>query len=1313
MLVRDALRPWEDVQFLTSDSAPFGFPRRQFVRRPDAFKALLHPDDLKRVARLPLRFPNGKPVSWNFRVRHADGRYRRWYEAVRLLPSKNGNGAKLISCVVRMTGRAPAPQLRARVRERLDGYLQAVAMGVVTTPTGPAAHWPLLVQHSPVAMMLVKLTGEIIYSNPALRRNHGGKLAGARTMAAFVEAAHADRAVRARLLTYWRDEVVARASCQRELAVFRSPVEGVGGTHEIVFHWIMSGGMVVVTLEDITQFRRVELALRNSQERLSYALHGANDGIWDWNLATDAVYYSPRWKEMLGYADHEVENHLSAWSRLVHPEDREAVLKQAAAFMAGLTARHEVEFRMRHKAGHWVDILARGILIRNAQGRPQRMVGTHMDITARREAERQLREVQAQLEQRVRDRTAELLAARTRLETLLHAAPAGIVIHDAAGRIVLTNNTARRILCLTEQEAAGGGIDRTGWRFLREDGTAIPPEEHPVPQVLAARQGRAGRIVGVQSPRLAEAVWLYANAEPSFDELGRLSEVVISFMDITSRLKAERARDEHLQLLQNIINSSADMIFVKDCELRTVLCNTAFAQAVGKQPADLYGRTDIENGWNPDLVKGDPARRIRGFETDDRAALAGQIVRNPCDPANVGGEIRFFDTIKLPLRNAAGEVVGLLAVCRDITDRQKMEAALQESEERLRLALVAANQGFYDLNVQTGECVVSPEYATMLGYDPAVFRETNAAWIERLHPDDREAVAKYYQEYVAGLCPAYAVEFRQRTRDGDWKWILSFGKIVSYTADGRPLRMLGTHTDITGRKRAETELRESEAKHRQLIEGMMDAYSRVDGNGRFIQTNAAFQDLLGYSETELRGLTYYDITPEAWHVTDDRIRQEQVRARGYSDVYEKEYRRKDGAVFPIEIRTFLTRDEAGRPTGMWSIVRDITIRKRIETELRRLNESLEECVTQRTAALKESEARFRQLAEATIEGIVFSQAGVVTDSNTQFAAMFGYEPDEVAGRPVIDFIAPESRAMVAERVRSGAIEPCEFTGLRKDGTVFPGAAHVRTTQRDGRSCRITVLRDLTEIREATAELERQRIELARAQRLAELSEVSAGVIHQIGQPFTAIINNVSAAKSMVSRCTNQHCRASAMLLDTEASLKLVHTTMSRLRALAHPERVRRELRDVNLLVAEVVHLLAPEARPLGIQLRLDLKPDLPPASVDDVQLGQAILNLLRNACDAVASCEPARRQITVITRQDDHTQLLVEVSDRGAGIPPPVLTRLFEPFFTTKPNGTGVGLRLCRTIVTAHGGTLTARNNESGPGATFQISLPAYAEGKP
>jgi diguanylate cyclase (GGDEF)-like protein/PAS domain S-box-containing protein len=154
-------------------------------------------------------------------------------------------------------------------------------------------------------------------------------------------------------------------------------------------------------------------------------------------------------------------------------------------------------------------------------------------------------------------------------------------------------------------------------------------------------------------------------------------------------------------------------------------------------------------------------------------------------------------------RDASGLPLRVVGTHTDISERKQAEAAVRQSEERLRMALSATHQGLYDLNVQTGEAIVTDEYTTMLGYEHANFHETNSAWRARLHPDDLSTTIEAYKNYIDGKAEEYRVEFRQRKKDGEWIWILSVGAIVEYDTNGLPLRMLGTHLDINEKKKAE------------------------------------------------------------------------------------------------------------------------------------------------------------------------------------------------------------------------------------------------------------------------------------------------------------------------------------------------------------------------------------------------------------------------------------------------------------------------------------------------------------------------------
>jgi PAS domain S-box-containing protein len=215
--------------------------------------------------------------------------------------------------------------------------------------------------------------------------------------------------------------------------------------------------------------------------------------------------------------------------------------------------------------------------------------------------------------------------------------------------------------------------------------------------------------------------------------------------------------------------------------------------------------------------------------------------------------------------------------------------------------------------------------------------------------------------------------------------------------------------DISERKRSEESLRISEMKYRRLHESMMDGYAYCDMKGNIVECNEACIQMLGYSADELYKLTYNDITPEKWHTLEAEILERQIMPLGYSQVYEKEYRRKDGTVFPVEIRTFLVRNDAGKNEGMWAIIRDITERKKAEEKIKRLNEKLEERVIERTTQL--------ETANRELEAFSYS---VSHDLRTPLRALNGfarilsddyYHNLDTEGRRLLGIIMDNARKM--------------------------------------------------------------------------------------------------------------------------------------------------------------------------------------------------------------------------------------------------------------------------------------------------------------
>ena len=280
--------------------------------------------------------------------------------------------------------------------------------------------------------------------------------------------------------------------------------------------------------------------------------------------------------------------------------------------------------------------------------------------------------------------------------------------------------------------------------------------------------------------------------------------------------------------------------------------------------------------------------------------------------------------------------------------RKEMAAAeaLKSSEEKFRKAFMTTPDAVAITRWSDGLIIfVNPGFFVVTGYAP---EDIDGKKMPDLGIWDNQNVRLKLREKVSLQGTIKNEEILLRKKNGD----IFYGMISASLLDiDGETHLLSMTRDVSESKKAQDAIISSERKYRTLHESMIDGFVSVTMNGRIIESNSAYRSMLGYTAEELAALTYIDITPEKWRVYETDIVQNQILKKGHSDIYEKEYRRKDGTIFPVELHTVLLRDDQGKPSGMWAIVRDITERKKAEDDIRRLNESLEARVVKRTEEL--------------------------------------------------------------------------------------------------------------------------------------------------------------------------------------------------------------------------------------------------------------------------------------------------------------------------------------------------------------------------
>jgi PAS domain S-box-containing protein len=622
-------------------------------------------------------------------------------------------------------------------------------------------------------------------------------------------------------------------------------------------------------------------------------------------------------------------------------------------------------------------------------------------------------------------------------------------------------------------------------------------------------------------------------------------------------------------------------------------------------------------------------------------------------------------------------------------DFQTSEAALRESEARINIATNAANLGLWLWNIPSDQLWVTPKWRELFGFqdsEPVTFDRL----LQIVHPGDRGRMKQLVQQMFEHG-GEYESEYRITRPDGSTRWILGHGS-VELDERGEPAFARGVSRDITKRKIAEEELRESEERFRTVANAapVMIWMTGPDKLCTFV--NKGWLDFTGRSlEQELA--TGW---AEGVHLEDlDRcldVYQNSFNARE-SFTMEYRLRRSDG-----EYRWVL---DSGTPRfapdgaflGYIGSCIDITERK-------------------------SAEEQFRLVLDATPSAMIMvDSAGVINFANASAATVFGYSLSQLIGCQIETLIPegfrdrhpgyrkhfvsqPSSRAMGLGR---------DLFGCRKDGTEFPVEARLNPIHTAEGLFVLASLIDITARKEAELEHERKNLELARAGRVALMGELAASLAHEVNNPVGAIVANASAGQRLLAAGKIGTEEMTELLADIVADGRRAGDIIRGIRNMVRKGEAQHSLVQINNLIDDLLRIVHGEA--IGREVRVTVEADSKAGRVwgDSVQLLQVLLNLTVNAFEAMSALPSNARSLIIHAVHDGNGNILVKLRDSGPGFPIGIGEQLFEPFFSTKAEGTGMGLAIARSIVEAHGGALSAENCDDG-GACFTIRLPEAKE---
>ncbi len=1004
----------------------------------------------------------------------------------------------------------------------------------------------------------------------------------------------------------------------------------------------------------------------------SAALASALNGMAMADLEGRLVYVNPAFLRLWGYADAAQVLGRSAIEFWTEPADATRLIGELfrdGQWSGELDARRadNTPFRARIQAA----------LIRDAAGKPTSLVGAFEDISEFHDAFEQ-----AELFQRIAEATA-----------------LGVGYTALDGTVQYFNPTLRRMLAVGEDEDVSRYVfddfDTAEQRdILRREILPLVREKGfwSGEFDLQARDGRT-------RPALHNVMLLRCP-----DGTPRAYAHVI--FDLSERRQREEQLRQERNFTSAVLENANALVVVLDREGRIRRFNRACENLSG------YGAAEAEGRFVWDFLL--PVEERDAVRDQAFRALSenpSQLLSNYTNRwVSRSGEQRLIEWHNTVLPDSQGAMEFVVAIGIDVTERSRSEQALRRSEETYARAEAIAHIGSWDWDIATGELHWTDEIYRIFGQPPQAFGATYQAFLETIHPDDRQKVVDAVNDCVADPAAGYDIEHRIVRPDGEVRVVQERGKIYR-DEQGRPLRMIGTVHDVTERKATEGRLRETLQLLDSVVENIpsMIFMKRAD-DLTFELFNKAGETLLGYRREQLLGRSDFDFFPREqadFFTAKDRA----VIEQGAAEIPEEPIDTHHQGRRILNTRKIVLRDGAGRPTHLLGISEDITERKRADDELAKYRAQLEELVAERTAEASREAQRSQLIVATAIDGFMCADAdGHMTACNDAYCRMLGYESDELLRLQIADIEANESPAEVAahiRRIRAQGHDRFDTRQRRKDGSLVDVDISVTLAQIDDTVMFFGFVRDITARKAAEVALIDARDTAERANRAK--SDFLARMSHELRTPMNVILGFTQVLEHRLAhrdeaRFVGEIHQAGAHLLELiNELLDLARIEAGRLAVSISPAQL-------SLAIDQALHLVGPALEERKLRFDNHCRDGIH-LLADPLRLKQVLINLLGNA----VKFSPQGGRVTLDCQAIGGDRLRVTIGDAGPGIPVERQQELFKPFSRIDPGsteGVGIGLALCKQLVELMAGDIGV-DSAPGQGSRFWFELPLVAMPQP